>query len=156
MGYTALIGLLQRVRWARVSVAGTQIAAIGPGLLVLAGIERRDSTAGAERLAERLLAYRVFADAAGRMNLSLADVGGQLLLVPQFTLVADTSRGNRPGFEPAAPPELGQRLFDTLVTAARNRWPRVQTGQFGADMEVELVNNGPVTFSLRVEPDSGL
>lgn len=151
-----MIGLLQRVRWAKVIVSGTPIATIGPGLLALVGVERGDSTAGAERLAERLLAYRVFADAAGRMNRSVTDVEGELLLVPQFTLVADTSHGNRPGFEPAAAPAEGQRLFEHLVNAARARWPRVQTGQFGADMEVELVNSGPVTFSLRVTPDSDL
>lgn len=133
-------------------MAGATVAAIGPGLLVLVGVERGDSTAGAERLAERLLAYRVFPDAAGRMNLSLVDTAGELLLVPQFTLAADTSHGNRPGFEPAAPPEEGLRLFEHLVTAARTRWTRVHTGQFGADMDVELVNSGPVTFSLRVPP----
>lgn len=136
------------------SVADVSIAVIGPGLLVLAGVERGDSAAGAERLAERLLAYRVFGDAAGRMNRSVMDVEGELLFVPQFTLVADTSQGNRPGFAAAAPPAEGQRLFERLVSAARVRFPRVQTGQFGAEMEVELVNSGPVTFSLRVPPDS--
>ena len=151
-----MIGLLQRVGWARVSVDGQNVATIGPGLLVLVGVERGDSPAGAERLAERLLAYRVFADPAGRMNLSLTDVQGELLLVPQFTLVADTRHGNRPGFETAAPPAEGQRLFECLVGAARARFARVQTGQFGADMEVELVNSGPVTFSLRVPPNSDL
>jgi D-aminoacyl-tRNA deacylase len=154
--FANVIGLLQRVRWAKVSVDGQNVATIGAGLLVLVGVERGDSPAGAERLAERLLAYRVFADAAGRMNLSLADVQGELLLVPQFTLVADTRHGNRPGFETAAPPVEGQRLFERLVSAARVRCARVQTGQFGADMEVELVNNGPVTFSLRVPPNSDL
>lgn len=137
-------------------VAGTQITAIGPGLLVLIGVERGDTPAAAERLAERLLAYRVFADGAGRMNRSLTDVEGELLLVPQFTLVADTSHGNRPGFEPAAPPAVAQHLFEHLANAALARWPRVQAGQFGADMEVELVNSGPVTFSLRVAPDADL
>lgn len=147
-----MIGLLQRTKWAKVSVEGAPVAAIGPGLLVLIGVERGDSAAGAERLAERLLAYRVFADAAGRMNRSVMDVTGELLLVPQFTLAADTSHGNRPGFEPAAPPDEGRALFEHLVNAARSRWHRVQTGQFGAEMEVELVNSGPVTFSLRVPP----
>lgn len=147
-----MIGLLQRVKWARVRVAAAEIATIGPGLLVLAAMERGDSPAGAARLAERLLAYRVFPDAAGRMNLSLTDVGGELLLVPQFTLAADTSHGNRPGFEPAAPPEAGRELFGQLVDAARRLHPRVQTGRFGADMDVELLNTGPVTFSLRVAP----
>jgi D-tyrosyl-tRNA(Tyr) deacylase len=149
-----LIGLLQRVRWGKVSVSSQIIANIGPGLLVLVGVERGDSPATAARLAERLLAYRVFADEAGRMNRSVVDVGGELLLIPQFTLVADTGQGNRPGFDAAAPPAEGQRLFAELVTAARSRWPRVETGQFGADMEVELVNSGPVTLSLRVAPDS--
>jgi len=149
-----VIGLLQRVKWGKVIVSGTKVAEIGQGLLVLVGVERGDSVAGAQRLAERLLAYRVFADEAGRMNRSLIDVGGELLLVPQFTLVADTSQGNRPGFDAAAPPAEAQRLFEQLVSAARSRWPQVQTGQFGADMEVELVNRGPVTFSLRVLPDS--
>lgn len=148
-----MIGLLQRVKWGKVLVSGVNIAEIGQGLLVLVGVERGDSVAGAQRLAERLLAYRVFADDAGRMNRSLIDVGGELLLIPQFTLVADTGQGNRPGFDAAAPTAEGQRLFAHLVTAARSRWPRVQTGQFGADMEVELVNSGPVTFSLRVAPD---
>jgi len=147
-----MIGLLQRAKWAKVSVSGVPVAAIGPGLLVLVGVERGDSTATAERLAERLLAYRVFPDAAGRMNRSVTDVSGELLLVPQFTLAADTSHGNRPGFEPAAPPDEAEALFRHLVNAAGSRWPRVQTGQFGADMEVELVNTGPVTFSLRVPP----
>ena len=154
MGFKAVIGLLQRVRWAKVSISGTPIAAIGPGLLVLIGIERGDSSAGADRLAERLLAYRVFPDQAGRMNRSVVDVGGELLLVPQFTLVADTDQGNRPGFDAAARPAEGQRLFEHLVGAARVRWPQVQTGRFGADMEIELVNSGPVTFSLRVPPNS--
>ena len=147
-----MIGLLQRVKRASVAVAGAQIAAIGPGLLVLIGVERGDTPAVAARLAARLLAYRVFPDEAGRMNLCLTDTGGALLLVPQFTLVADTSHGNRPGFEPAAPPEAGQQMFECVVSAARERWPHVQTGQFGAEMEVELVNSGPVTFSLRVAP----
>lgn len=147
-----MIGLLQRVKWAKVTVGGENVATIGPGLLVLVGVERDDSTAGAERLAERLLAYRVFPDAAGRMNRSVMDVAGELLLVPQFTLAADTSHGNRPGFEPAAAPEEARRLFGHLAEAACGRWSRVQTGRFGADMEVELVNSGPVTFSLRVPP----
>jgi D-aminoacyl-tRNA deacylase len=156
VGIYVVIGLLQRVRWAKVVVSGSPIAAIGPGLLVLVGVERGDSVAGAERLAERLLAYRVFADAADRMNRSLLDVEGELLLVPQFTLAADTNHGNRPGFEPAAAPAEAQRLFECLAGAARVRCPRVQTGLFGADMEVELVNSGPVTFSLRVPPGSDL
>ena len=136
------------------SVAGTPASPPSArACSVLVGVERGDSAAGAERLAERLLAYRVFPDAAGRMNLSLTDVEGELLLVPQFTLAADTSHGNRPGFEPAAPPDgRPGGCSNTWWMTARSRWPRVQTGQFGADMEVELVNSGPVTFSLRVPP----
>jgi len=150
-----MIGLLQRVSSASVEVAGNSIAAIEAGLLVLVGVERGDTGAQAERLAERLLAYRVFPDQEGRMNRSLGDTGGGLLLVPQFTLAADTTRGNRPGFEPAAPPEQGLRLFEQLVAAARQRQARVATGQFGADMRVRLVNEGPVTFWLRVAPQRG-
>jgi D-tyrosyl-tRNA(Tyr) deacylase len=149
-----LIGLLQRVRRAKIDVSGAEIASIGPGLLVLVGVERGDAPGTAARLAARLLAYRVFPDDAGRMNRCLTETGGELLLVPQFTLVADTSHGNRPGFEPAAPPPVGQEMFECVVRAARERWPRVQTGQFGAEMEIELVNSGPVTFSLRVAPGS--
>jgi D-tyrosyl-tRNA(Tyr) deacylase len=147
-----VIGLLQRAKWGRVLIDGQVVAAIGPGLVVLVGVERGDQPPAADRLAERLLAYRVFPDADGRMNRSLTDVEGELLLIPQFTLAADTRHGNRPGFEPAAPPAEGRALFERLVAAARSRWPKVQTGQFGADMEVELLNSGPVTFSLRVPP----
>ncbi len=148
-----MIGLLQRVSSASVSVNGDSIAAIDAGLLVLVGVERGDSEAGAQRLAERLLNYRVFSDPAGRMNLSLRDIGGDLLLVPQFTLVADTGSGNRPGFSAAAPPERGRELFDQLVAAAQAQHTMVQTGRFGADMQVSLCNEGPVTISLRVPPD---
>jgi D-tyrosyl-tRNA(Tyr) deacylase len=147
-----VIGLLQRVSAARVTVAGEDIAVIGRGLLVLVGVERGDDQARAERLLERLLGYRVFPDAEGRMNLSLCDVGGALLLVPQFTLAADTARGMRPSFTPAAPPELGERLFEYLLAQARTSYPRVAAGRFGADMQVSLVNDGPVTFWLRVPP----
>ena len=147
-----MIGLLQRVEWAKVTVAGEPVAAIGPGLLVLVGVERGDSTAGGARLAERLLGYRGFPGAAGRRTRSLTDVGGEWLRVPHFPRAADTRHGNRPGFEPAAPPDEGLRLFERLASVARSRWPRVQTGRFGADMAVELLNSGPVTFSLRVPP----
>lgn len=122
--------------------------------MVLVGVERGDDPRAANRLAQRLLAYRVFPDDAGRMNRCLLDVGGELLLVPQFTLVADTAHGNRPGFEPAAPPAEAAALFAVLVDAARLQGASVQSGRFGADMEVELVNSGPVTFSLRVAPGS--
>lgn len=150
-----MIGLLQRVSRARVSVDEREIAAIAAGLLVLVGVERGDGTAQAQRLAERLLNYRVFADGAGKMNRSLLDTGGQLLLVPQFTLAADTASGNRPGFSRAAPPAAGEQRFAELVAASRRLGIDPQTGRFGADMQVELCNDGPVTFSLRVAPAGG-
>jgi D-aminoacyl-tRNA deacylase len=144
-----MIGLLQRVTQARVDVDGKTIGAIGPGLLVLVGFERADHSDRLERFLERLLNYRVFADDQGRMNLSLRQVGGGLLLVPQFTLAADTNSGNRPSFTPAAPPDEGQVLFEQLTYLARNTWPDTATGEFGAHMEVHLVNDGPVTFIIR-------
>jgi len=150
-----MIGLLQRVRSASVTVAGEVVGAIGPGLLVLVGVERGDSERGADRLLERLLGYRVFPDGEGRMNLSLSDVGGGLLLVPQFTLPADTRKGARPSFTPAAAPEEGRRLFGHLLARARAAHPRVESGSFGAEMDVALVNQGPVTFWLRVPPAGG-
>ncbi len=143
-----MIGLLQRVTAARVEVAGETVGAIGPGLLVLVGVQKGDDERRAERLLERLLGYRVFPDAMGRMNLSLADRGGGLLLVPQFTLAADTRKGTRASFTAAAPPEEGRRLFDLLLEHSRLRHPQVETGRFGADMRVSLVNDGPVTFWL--------
>jgi len=144
-----VIGLLQRVSEAQVSSAGRELGAIGRGLLVLVGVERDDTQPQAARLLERLLAYRVFPDADGRMNRSLRDVGGGLLLVPQFTLAADTARGLRPSFTPAAPPEQGAALFTWLCREARARHPHTACGEFGADMQVALVNDGPVTFWLR-------
>ena len=147
-----MIGLLQRVTRAAVRVEGETIAAIDTGLLVLVGVERGDTAAGARRLAQRLADYRVFPDAEGRMNRSLVDGQGGLLLVPQFTLAADTRKGNRPGFSSAAEPAEGERLFGLLVEAARERLGAVATGRFGADMAVELINDGPVTFELRVPP----
>lgn len=149
-----MIALLQRVTEARVSVDAATVAAIGNGLLVLIGVERGDTDGGAQRLAERLLGYRVFADAAGRMNTSVIDAGGSLLLVPQFTLAADTRKGMRPGFSTAAAPDEGERLFDRLVVHLRAGGIRVETGRFGAHMRVALTNDGPVTFHLRVEPDA--
>ena len=143
-----MIGLLQRVTRASVSVAGETIGEIGPGLLVLVGVQKGDDEKRAERLLERLLGYRVFPDQSGRMNRSLRDVGGGLLLVPQFTLAADTRKGTRASFTSAAPPEEGRRLFDHLVSRARVRHQPVATGRFGADMQVALVNDGPVTFWL--------
>jgi D-tyrosyl-tRNA(Tyr) deacylase len=147
-----MIGLLQRVRHASVEVAGVRIAAIDRGLLVLVGVERGDDAAGAARLLERLLGYRVFPDADGKMNLSVRNVGGGLLLVPQFTLAADTAKGLRPSFTPAAPPEEGARLFEQLVARARAEYGAVASGVFGADMQVTLTNDGPVTFWLQVAP----
>jgi D-aminoacyl-tRNA deacylase len=143
-----MIGLLQRVREARVVVAGETVGAIERGLLVLVGVQRGDDEARAERLLERLLGYRVFPDAQDRMNLSLRDIDGGLLLVPQFTLAADTRKGTRASFTSAAPPDEGERLFDHLVERARAAHPRVATGRFGADMQVGLINDGPVTFWL--------
>lgn len=149
-----MIGLLQRVHEAWVRVGGAEVARIGPGLLVLVGVERGDNPAAAGRLARKLLGYRVFPDAAGRMNRSLLDTGGGLLLVPQFTLAANTRSGTRPGFEPAAPPELARDLFGTLARAATDAGCPPACGVFGADMDVGLVNHGPVTFWLRVPPAS--
>jgi D-tyrosyl-tRNA(Tyr) deacylase len=143
-----MIGLLQRVTEARVLVAGAPVGAIGRGLLVLVGVQRGDDEQRAARLLERLLGYRVFPDAAGRMNRSLRDVQGGLLLVPQFTLAADTRKGSRASFTSAAPPEEGRRLFEHLVRRATASHPLVETGRFGADMQVSLVNDGPVTFWL--------
>jgi D-aminoacyl-tRNA deacylase len=150
-----MIGLLQRVSRADVAVGGESIGAIGAGLLVLVGVEKGDSEHEADRLMERLLSYRVFSDEADRMNRSVRDVGGGLLLVPQFTLAADTRSGTRPGFSTAADPAEGRRLFDYLVAQARTQHSPVATGQFGADMRVSLVNEGPVTFWLQVPPKAG-
>lgn len=145
-----MIGLLQRVSRADVVVAGETVGQIGQGLLVLVAVERGDTEAQADRLLERLLGYRVFADDEGRMNRSLQDVAGGLLLVSQFTLAADTRKGTRPGFSPAAAPQEGERLFNYLLERARITHPVVQTGVFGAHMAVSLINDGPVTFWLRV------
>ena len=147
-----MIGLLQRVTQARVDVGGETVGAIGKGLMVLVCAERGDCEKQAERLLERLLAYRVFSDEAGKMNLSLRDVHGGLLLVPQFTLAADTRSGTRAGFSTAAAPEEGRRLYERFVHICRARHPLVASGRFGADMRVSLVNDGPVTFWLQVPP----
>jgi len=147
-----MIGLLQRVSSASVSVDGAVIGAIGHGLLVLVCAEKGDTEREADALLGKLLGYRVFSDEAGKMNRSLADVEGGLLLVPQFTLAADTRSGTRPSFSPAAAPADGRRLFDHAVRHARARHAIVETGQFGADMQVTLTNNGPVTFWLRIDP----
>jgi D-aminoacyl-tRNA deacylase len=145
-----VIALIQRVKRANVSVAQTCIAEIGAGLLAFVAIERGDSDVLVPKLVHKILSYRVFSDDAGKMNRSLKEVAGSLLLVSQFTLAADTQSGLRPSFTSAAPPEEGRRLFDALVANARATHSPVATGQFGADMQVELVNDGPVTFYLQV------
>lgn len=147
-----MIGLLQRVTESTVRVEGEVVGAIERGLMVLLGVERGDGEAQADRLLERLLGYRVFPDENDKMNLSLRDIDGGLLLVPQFTLPADTRKGTRPSFTTAAPPAEGQRLFDYFVGQARAVHSSVETGRFGADMQVSLVNDGPVTFWLQVSP----
>ncbi len=144
-----MIGLLQRVAHARVEVDGRTVGAVERGILVLVGVQQGDDGARADRLAERLLGYRVFPDATGRMNLSVADVDGGVLLVPQFTLAADTKKGTRASFTSAAPPAEGQRLFDYLVQRVRAVHGNTATGEFGADMQVHLLNDGPVTFWLQ-------
>lgn len=145
-----MIGLLQRVVEARVTVAGQCVGEIGPGLLVLIGVQPQDDAKVAAKLLQRLLGYRVFADEQGKMNRGLRDAGGGLLLVPQFTLAADTRSGRRPSFSTAAAPAQGEALFDKLVELARDAHPQVASGRFGADMQVSLVNDGPVTFWLEV------
>jgi D-tyrosyl-tRNA(Tyr) deacylase len=143
-----MIGLLQRVSQADVAIDGQKVGGIGPGLLVLAGVRPIDDEASARRLLVRILQYRIFPDESGKMNLSLTQVKGQLLLVPQFTLAADTAKGLRPGFSTAAPPEQGRRLFDSFVQSARELHGSVETGVFGAHMQVSLTNDGPVTIWL--------
>ncbi|MCZ6585918.1 MAG: D-aminoacyl-tRNA deacylase [Gammaproteobacteria bacterium] len=147
-----MIGLLQRVSHADVVVSGEVVARIGSGLVVLVGVERGDTDQQASRLLQRLLAFRVFADDQGRMNLSVTDIGGELLLVPQITLAADTAKGNRPGFSRAAEPEQGRERFEGLVSLAESCEIAVASGRFGAMMQVNLSNEGPVTFWLRVPP----
>ena len=147
-----MIALLQRVTQASVVVDGATVGAIGPGLLVLLCAEKGDSEREADALLAKLLAYRVFSDDAGKMNRSVTDVAGGLLLVPQFTLAADTNSGTRPSFTPAAAPADGLRLFEHVVRQARARHATVETGQFGADMKVSLTNDGPVTFWLQIAP----
>ena len=143
-------GLLQRVRGARVDVEGKTVGAIDQGLLVLVAVEPGDTRAHADKLLHKLLNYRVFSDPQGKMNLSLKDIGGGLLLVSQFTLAADTQNGLRPSFSTAAPPALGAELFDYLLAQAKALHATVASGQFGADMQVHLVNDGPVTFMLQI------
>ena len=145
-----MIALVQRVRQAHVDVGGQTVGAIGPGLLVLVCAEPADTPALAARLVDKLLKLRIFGDEAGKMNRSLQDVAGGLLLVSQFTLAADVSGGNRPSFTAAAPPALGRALFDDVVRLARERHPSVAQGVFGADMQVHLINDGPVTIPIRL------
>ena len=147
-----MIGLIQRVDKAQVEVSGEIIANIQRGLVAFTAVERGDSDAEARRLIERILSYRVFPDDEGKMNRCLGDIDGGLLLVPQFTLAADTRKGTRPSFSPTAPPEDGRRLFDLLAEEGRRVYTRVGTGRFGAEMKVSLVNDGPVTFWLQVPP----
>lgn len=147
-----MIALIQRVTEARVEVDGGIVGAIGRGILALIGVERGDAEPQAERLVERVLGYRVFQDPTGKMNLSLLDIGGELLAVPQFTLAADTAQGMRAGFSTAASPDEGRRLFDRFVLLSGRKLPNVKTGRFGAGMKVSLVNDGPVTFWLRACP----
>jgi D-tyrosyl-tRNA(Tyr) deacylase len=151
-----MIALLQRVRHASVTVDGLLVGAIDAGLLVFLCAEKGDTEREGDAMLAKLLGYRVFSDAAGKMNRSVTDVAGGLLLVPQFTLAADTRSGTRPSFTPAAAPVDARRLFDHVVKQARSRHSIVATGQFGADMQVALTNNGPVTFWLRIDPPKGV
>jgi len=144
-----MIALIQRVSEASVRIGGDVAGSIGPGILALVAVEAGDTPVAVDRMLERLLGYRVFPDDQGRMNLSLRDTGGGLLLVPQFTLAADTRKGMRPSFSGAAPPERGAECFDLLVSRARAAHPAVAAGRFGADMQVALINDGPVTFWLQ-------
>lgn len=145
-----MIALLQRVSEARVDIAGETVGQIGAGLLVLVCAEPADTEAVVQKLLAKILKLRIFADEAGKMNRSVQDEGGGLLIVSQFTLAADTSGGNRPGFTGAAPPALGEALYDRFVGLARAQHPQVATGRFGADMQVHLVNDGPVTIPMRM------
>ena len=149
-----MISVLQRVREARVDVNGQTVGAIGAGLLVLVCAERGDTEAEADKLLAKILKLRIFSDAAGKMNQSVQDIGGGLLLVSQFTLAADTTGGNRPSFTQAAAPDEGRRLYDYVVAQARRAHPEVATGRFAADMQVHLVNDGPVTIPMRMEPST--
>lgn len=146
-----MISIIQRVTQANVTVNGIDIGTIGPGIMALIAVEKSDTPKQADRLLERILNYRIFADADDKMNLSLRDIQGGLLIVPQFTLAADTDTGNRPSFASAAPPALGRELFGYFQQRALNTYPGSQFGEFGADMKVALVNDGPVTFTLRCQ-----
>ncbi|MCK9622497.1 MAG: D-aminoacyl-tRNA deacylase [Methylobacter sp.] len=148
-----MITIIQRVTTAKVTVNNQDIGKIDTGIMALVAVEKADTEKDAQRLLERILNYRIFADSDDRMNLSLRDINGGLLLIPQFTLAADTQKGNRPSFISAAPPEKGKELFDYLQQLAKQIYPKVEFGQFGADMQVALINNGPVTFTLRTRTD---
>lgn len=148
-----MLALLQRVTSAEVVIDGKAIGSIGAGLVIFVGVEKDDAEAQADRLLERVLGYRIFGDTDGKMNLNVRDVNGGLLLVPQFTLPADTRKGMRPSFTPAAPPAEGERLFDYFVHRARQAHEPVETGRFGAHMQVSLTNDGPVTFLLQARPE---
>jgi len=143
-----LKALIQRVQTASVNIAGERHSEIGPGILLLLGVEKTDSQASADKLLQKILNYRIFSDSEGKMNLNLQQQGGGLLIVSQFTLVADTAKGLRPGFSKGATPEQGEALYEYFVSQARSRHPDVATGHFGADMQVSLINDGPVTFLL--------
>lgn len=150
-----MIALLQRVSGAAVRVGGETVGEIGAGLLVLVGVERGDTEVETDRLAQKIISFRMFQDDAGKMNRSLADISGALLVVPQFTLAADTKSGTRAGFSRAAHPVEGERLFNYLIKILKEQHPKVETGRFGAHMQVSLVNDGPVTFWLQVSPRNG-
>ncbi len=145
-----MITIIQRVTQAQVSIANQQVGKIERGIVALVAIETQDSEKSAQRLLERILNYRIFPDSENRMNLNLQSIQGGLLLVPQFTLAADTQSGNRPSFTPVASPEKGEELFNFFVHHAKCQYPYIETGQFGADMQVSLTNDGPVTFTLKV------
>jgi len=147
-----MIALIQRVKNAKVVVENEAIGEINQGILALIGVEKNDAQLQADRLLERLLNYRMFADHEDKMNLSIQDIQGSLLLVPQFTLAADTQKGNRPSFTTAAPPEIGEQWFNYFKNQAKSKYYKVETGKFGADMQVHLINDGPVTFWLQVKP----
>lgn len=144
-----MICLIQRVRSSQLHIGGELHAEIGQGLLALVGLEKGDDEAGVAKMLDKLLAYRVFADAEGKMNLSVRDIDGGVLLVSQFTLAADTQKGLRPGFSSALEPQLAQPLFDSMLAAAKSRYHKIESGVFGADMQISLLNDGPVTFILR-------
>ena len=145
-----MIALIQRVKQARVEVESKSTGEIQQGLLVFLGVQKNDTEQQVQRLVDKVLAYRVFADENDKMNLSVQDINGGVLIVPQFTLAADTQTGNRPSFSGAAPPGKGEALFDQFVLAAKMKYPEIETGRFGADMQISLINDGPVTFWLEV------